>query len=211
MSACDGKAAPTSQETNIIADTQEKQVEYAGEPIKERPRVATEVKDVTGIHKKAAEAKKFVKQKGMNTDWCILIDFSYNLYTKRMFIYDLKNNKILETALVSHGAGGGSDIDNVFFSNVEGSGCSSLGKYRIGIRSYSNWGVHFHYKMHGLESTNSNAYKRLIVLHSYEYAYCDNPTTASLGCPVVCDDMMNYIDKKIKASDNKKILLWIFD
>ena len=86
MSACDGKAAPTSQETNIIADTQEKQVEYAGEPIKERPRVATEVKDVTGIHKKAAEAKKYVKQKGMNTDWCILIDFSYNLYTKRMFI-----------------------------------------------------------------------------------------------------------------------------
>ena len=170
----------------------------------------TEVTDLSKIHKKAAEAKQFVAQKGMNQDWCILIDFSYNLFTKRMFIYDLKNGKIIETALVSHGVGGGSDADNVVFSNVEGSGCSSEGKYRLGIRSYSKFGVHYHYKMHGLESTNSNAYKRYIVLHSYEYAYCDNPTTASLGCPVICDDMMIYLDKKIKASSNKSLLLWIF-
>ena len=59
----------------------------------------TEVTDLSKIHKKAAEAKKFVAQKGMNQDWCILIDFSYNLFTKRMFIYDLKNGKIIETAL----------------------------------------------------------------------------------------------------------------
>ncbi|MBR5973319.1 MAG: murein L,D-transpeptidase catalytic domain family protein [Paludibacteraceae bacterium] len=172
--------------------------------------VVREVADVSKIHQKAEEAKTFVKKNNMNSDWCILIDFSYDLFTKRMFIYDLKENKIIQTALVSHGFGANNTYDHVEFSNVSGSLCSSEGKYRIGIRSYSNWGLHFHYKLHGLEKTNNNAYKRLVVLHSYELAYCDWPTTASSGCPVVCDEILEYIDSKIKASTNKNVLLWIF-
>lgn len=176
----------------------------------QQQRYVKEIADVSKIHQKAEEAKSFIKKNGMNSDWCVLIDFSYDLYTKRMFIYDLKNNKILTTALVSHGFGENNTVDYVEFSNVPGSLCSSEGKYRIGIRSYSNWGLHFHYKLHGLEKTNNNAFKRLVVLHSYEYAYCDWPTTASAGCPVVCDEVLSYIDSKIKASTNKNILLWIF-
>jgi hypothetical protein len=49
------------------------------------------------------------------------------------------------------------------YSNVVGSNCTSLGKYKIGKRSYSNWGINIHYKMHGLESSNSNAFKRHVV------------------------------------------------
>ena len=162
------------------------------------------------LKQKAREARAYVSKNGMNQDWCILIDYSYDLNTKRFFIYDLKNDRLEESALVSHGYGGNSTDSYVEFSNVPGSNCSSEGKFRLGIRSYSNWGVHFHYKMHGLENTNSNAYKRYIVLHSYEYAYCDSPTTASQGCPIVCDDMMNYIDTKVKRSSNKDILLWIY-
>ena len=184
--------------------------EEADETQAQQPRYVKDIADVSKIHQKAKAAKAFVKQKGMNANWCILIDFSYDLYTKRMFIYDLKADKILKTALVSHGFGEGNTVDHVEFSNVPGSLCSSEGKYRIGIRSYSNFGVHFHYKLHGLEKTNNNAFKRLVVLHSYEYAYCDWPTTASAGCPVVCDEIMNYIDSKIKASTNKSVLLWIF-
>lgn len=184
--------------------------EEADEALGEDPRYVREIADVSKIHRKGKEAKAFVKANDMNSDWCILIDFSHDLYTKRMFIYDLKAGKIIKTALVSHGFGPGNTIDHVVFSNVPNSYCSSEGKYRIGIRSYSNWGVHFHYKLHGLEKTNNNAFKRLVVLHSYEYAECDWPTTASAGCPVVCDEIMNYIDSKIKASTNKKILLWIF-
>lgn len=184
--------------------------EGTDEALAEEPRHVKEVADVSKIHRKGKEAQAFVKANGMNSDWCILIDFSHDLYTKRMFIYDLKAGKIIKTALVSHGFGPGNTIDHVVFSNVPNSYCSSEGKYRIGIRSYSNWGVHFHYKLHGLEKTNNNAFKRLVVLHSYEYAECDWPTTASAGCPVVCDEIMNYIDSKIKASTNKKILLWIF-
>jgi len=184
--------------------------EESNESLGEKPRSVKDIADVSKIHRKAEEAKAFVKQKNMNADWCVLIDFSYDLFTKRMFIYDLKTNKILKTALVSHGFGEGNTVDHVEFSNEPGSLCSSEGKYRIGIRSYSNFGVHYHYKLHGLEKTNDNAFKRLVVLHSYEYAFCDWPTTASAGCPVVCDEIMKYIDSKIKASTNKSILLWIF-
>lgn len=53
-------------------------------------------------------------------------------------------------------------------SNVDGSHCSSNGKYIIGERGYSNWGINVNYKMHGLEKTNSNTFRRQIVLHSWE-------------------------------------------
>lgn len=173
------------------------------------PPVIKEPTDLNKIHRKAKEAKQFIQEHGMNPNLCFLLDFSYDLYTKRFFVYDLQHNKIVRTELVSHGAGGENTEDKVVFSNVPGSGCSSQGKYKIGIRSYSNWGVHFHYKLHGLESTNSNAFRRTVVLHSYEGAQCDDPTFASLGCPIVCNEFMMDLDQYIK-SDSRSTLLWIF-
>ena len=38
---------------------------------------------------------------------------------------------------------------------IRDSYCSSLGKYKVGIRSYSKWGINVHYKLHGLEATNN--------------------------------------------------------
>lgn len=171
--------------------------------------VIKDINDIDRIHNKAREAKAFVKKNDMNADWCMLLDFSYDLYTRRLIVYDLKNDKILRRELVSHGNGAGSTPFNPVFSNVPGSNCSSLGKYRVGKRSYSNWGIHIHYKLHGLESTNSNAFKRIVVLHSYEYAYCDYPTFASNGCPIVCDDVMRYLDTELQKA-TKPTLLWIF-
>lgn len=171
--------------------------------------VIKDINDNDRIRDKAREAKEFVKKNNMNAEWCMLLDFSYDLYTRRLIVYDLKNDKILRRELVSHGNGAGSTPFNPVFSNVPGSNCSSLGKYRVGKRSYSNWGIHIHYKLHGLESTNSNAFKRIVVLHSYEYAYCDYPTFASNGCPIVCDDVMRYLDTELQKA-TKPTLLWIF-
>ncbi|MCQ2231138.1 MAG: murein L,D-transpeptidase catalytic domain family protein [Paludibacteraceae bacterium] len=175
----------------------------------ERPIIKDDI-DIRKIREKVREAKKFVAQNGMNQDWCLLLDFSYDLYTRRLIVYDLKSNEIIRRELVSHGNGGGSTPSKPVFSNVEGSFCSSLGKYKIGKRAYSNWGIHVHYKLHGLEPTNSNAFRRIIVLHSYASAYCDYPTTASNGCPIVCDDVMRYLDEKLKQT-TKPTLLWIFE
>jgi hypothetical protein len=101
------------------------------------------------------------------------------------------------------------------FSNENGSYCTSLGKYRIGIRSYSHYGIHVHHKMHGLEATNSNAFNRIVVLHSY-YAVSETEIYPfhlsmgySLGCPVVSDGMMTHLDGLLKKK-TKPTLLWIY-
>ena len=99
---------------------------------------------------------------------------------------------------------------------MEGSYCSSLGKYKVGIRSYSKWGINVHYKLHGLESTNSNAFKRYIVLHSYtpvptlEIYPMHLPLGISQGCPVICDDAMRKVDALLKV-EKKPVLLWIYE
>jgi hypothetical protein len=97
-----------------------------------------------------------------------------------------------------------------------GSNCTSLGKYKIGKRSYSNYGINIHYKLHGLESTNSNAFKRQVVLHSYNYVseteiYPEHLTMGmSLGCPVVANGIMKQIDALLQKT-KKPTLLWIFE
>lgn len=128
----------------------------------------------------------------------------------------LRIKKIIHKGVVAHGIGGNSKADFVKFSNVPGSKCSSEGKYKIGARSYSNWGTHVHYKLHGLESTNSNAYKRIIVLHSYigmpsHEVYPLGAPRVSEGCPVICNELMQNIDDLLKSIKNQKpVMLWIF-
>ena len=91
-----------------------------------------------------------------------------------------------------------------------------MGKYKIGKRAYSNWGINIHYKMHGLEKTNSNAFKRNVVLHSYDYVseteiYPSHLTMGwSLGCPVVSNNLMKNIDTLLKKT-KKPTLIWIFE
>ncbi len=66
-------------------------------------------------------------------------------------------------------------------------GCSSLGKYKIGEKYRGQYGKS--YKLYGLENTNSNAYKRAIVLHGFscvpdEEIY-PGVVCNSLGCAMV--------------------------
>lgn len=53
------------------------------------------------------------------------------------------------------------------FSNTDGSGYTSLGRYRIGTPYNGHFGRS--YKLYGLDSTNSQAFRRNIVLHSFSY------------------------------------------
>lgn len=170
------------------------------------------------LNEKAAEALAFCKEKGFNTDFCILIDMEVHSGRNRMFVWNFKDEKIDHQALCAHGCGKGekkSTGAKPIFSNVEGSLLSSLGKYKLGARAPSQWGIKVHYKMHGLESTNNNAFKRIIVLHSHtpvpgrEIFPAHLPMGWSFGCPVTDDDTMRYLDKKLKAT-KKPVLLWIY-
>ena len=164
----------------------------------------------------ALAAKTYCVEKGFNTNYCFLIDFSIPSGKKRFFVWDFKGDSIKYSSLCAHGYGKESTPKKPVYSNVEGSYCSSLGKYKVGIRSYSKWGINVHYKLHGLESTNSNAFKRYIVLHSYtpvptlEIYPMHLPLGISQGCPVICDDVMRKVDALLKA-EKKPVLLWIYE
>ena len=174
--------------------------------------------DSTRVNEKAEEALIFCKANEYNTDFCILIDMKIHSGKYRMFIYDFDAQKVERKALCAHGCGKGdktSTSSQPLFGNEEGSLLTSLGKYKIGIRSYSQWGINVHYKMHGLEPTNNNAFKRIIVLHSHtpvpaiEIYPFHLPMGWSFGCPVTDDDTMTYLDTKLKNS-KKPVLLWIY-
>jgi hypothetical protein len=158
---------------------------------------------------KASEAKRFVSQNGFNESIVFLIDMSIPSEKNRFFIYDLKKDSVLASALVSHGICYAGEPGARFSNNV-GSGCSSLGKYKIGKSYYGQWG--YSYKLHGLESSNSNAYERTVVLHSHNSIpdfENGSELVQSLGCPMVSPTFLQALKKIINGS-SKPVMLWIY-
>lgn len=157
----------------------------------------------------------YVNKKKMDKDLAILIQYKKHSGLKRGYIIDLKKKIAFDSFMVSHGCGDqawGRDFtkDNPRFSNKEGSHLSSLGKYKIGTRGSSNWGIGVKYYLHGLESSNSNALKRTIVLHGWnlvsDKSTHPNGTPEGWGCPAVSNKMMQKLDSCLKTKKN--ILLW---
>jgi hypothetical protein len=100
-----------------------------------------------------------------NDSIAFLIDMHVPSGRNRFFVYDLRNDSISLTGLVAHGSCNTSFSLEPSFSNTSGSGCSSVGKYRVGGPYQGQFGVA--YKLHGLDSTNDQAFTRNVVLHSY--------------------------------------------
>ena len=167
------------------------------------------------LSKKIIEAKEYCKKNNMNSSFCFLVDLSIHSGKNRFYIYDFKLNKISNSGLVCHGIGKSSTTENPVYSNEVGSNCTSIGKYKIGKRAYSNWGINIHYKMHGLESSNSNAYQRHIVLHSYDPVSNKEIFPLHLtmgwsqGCPVISNELMKHIDALLKK-EKKATLIWMY-
>jgi hypothetical protein len=65
-----------------------------------------------------------------------------------------------------------------------------------------------------MENTNTNAEKRVVVLHSWDAVSNEEiyPRYAPLswGCPAVSDEFMKTLDKKLQAA-KKPVLLWIVE
>lgn len=175
--------------------------------------------NVSAVGSKAKEALTFCKNNGYNQDFCILIDMSIHSGLNRFFVYDFKKDTISMRMLVGHGCGKNpwsSDWSkkSPTFSNVDGSHLSSLGKYKLGQRAWSDWGINVKYVMHGLDKTNSNAQSRYIVFHSWEKVsekeiYPDG-TAEGWGCPTISNNNMKIIDPMLKAS-KKPVLMWIYN
>ncbi len=185
-------------------------------------KIKSENKPETNINlvdEKAKEAFEFCQKKKYNEEFCILIDMSIHSGLNRFFVYDFTQKKITHSMLVGHGCGKNPwsfDLskERPTFSNVDGSHCSSLGKYKIGERAWSDWGINVKYVLHGLENTNSNAQSRYIVFHSWEKVsdtevYPDG-TPEGWGCPTISNNNMKIIDKLLKKS-TKPVLMWMYN
>jgi hypothetical protein len=173
--------------------------------------------DSVKLHSKAQEALKFCEKNKYNQDFCILIDMSLHSGVNRFFIWNFKTQQIEKEMLVSHGCCDNAWTDddsreNPTFSNVDGSHCSSLGKYLIGERGVSQFGVNIKYLLHGLEESNKNALKRAIVFHSWELVPNEElfpkGTPEGWGCPAISDANFLELDKKLKGTE--KVLMWMY-
>jgi hypothetical protein len=138
----------------------------------------------------------------LNSDSVIsVIDFSLASTQKRLFVIDLKNNKLLYNSLVAHGRNSGKDTAE-HFSNAPESFESSLGFY-VTAETYK--GKHgYSLKLVGQESgINDNAYTRGIVIHcaayvSESYAHRQGYIGRSEGCPALPENMYRPIIERIK-------------
>ena len=184
---------------------------------KEDPNSSPKIeKNYAKVHE---EAKAFCKREKFNEDYYFLIDLSNHSGKNRFFIYDFKTGKISNQNLVTHGSCDVLDDnetkwEKAKFNNANNSHCSAKGKYKIGKRDSSSWGIKVKYWLHGLEKSNANAVQRVVVLHSWD-AVSDTEvypkySPLSWGCPAVSDDFMRILDAKLQKSD-KPVLLWIIE
>jgi len=157
------------------------------------------------------KVNSYALQNNMSTEYCFLVDMSLPSGRNRFFIYDLKKDAVVYAGLVSHGSCNETFMARPKFSNESKSGCSSLGKYKVGEFYNGKYGKSF--RLYGLDNCNSNAYKRAVVIHGYhcvpdEEIY-PRVLCNSLGCVMVSYKFFDKISKIIGKAE-KPIVLWVY-
>jgi hypothetical protein len=168
-------------------------------------------KTIEKLEQKATTARLFAKQKGYNENTCFLIDMSLASGQNRFFIYDFKKDTLQAAGLVAHGNCFEYWLEGRKYSNVVGSGCTSLGKYKIGSSYTGKFG--YSYKLHGLDTSNNKAFERTVVLHSHSCipeTEVSDEICQSNGCPTVSPAMLQQL-KPIINNSKKPVLLWIYE
>lgn len=131
-----------------------------------------------------------------------LIDFSRPSTAKRLFVFDMRERKVLFSSVVSHGKNSG-DNYATSFSNECGSYKSSLGFYLTESTYQGKNG--YSLILNGLEKgINDRARERAIVMHGAAYA---DPSVVSrggrlgrsFGCPAVPQKLSRPIIDAIKG------------
>lgn len=167
------------------------------------------------LHRDKEAIRSYCKRNGLNTNVCILVNYSIRSGQPRFFVFDFNKNKIVYRTKCAHGLGGGSTARKPVFSNSYGSKCSSLGKFAFdGIGS-----VHFRncIRLRGLDRTNSNAAKRGILIHSAKIVTIFRwlpwiPLNSSCeGCFTITKDGLMKMHEIYEHESNKNILLYAYN
>jgi hypothetical protein len=153
----------------------------------------------------------YAQQNNMSTEYCFLVDMSLPSGRNRFFIYDLIKRSIVYSGLVAHGSCNEQFLSRPKFSNNPKTGCSSLGKYKVGEFYTGKYGKS--YRLHGLDDCNSNAFKRAVVIHGYDCVpdreIYPRVLCNSLGCVMVSYNFFDKVSRIIRKTD-KPVVLWVY-
>jgi hypothetical protein len=159
-----------------------------------------------------ALAVRYAIENGYSTDQLFLIDMRIASGKNRFFVYNPKDDSVELSGLVAHGSCNTHFLEEPQFSNKPNCGCSSVGKYKVGPAYHGEFGKS--YRLFGLDSSNSNAFKRGIVLHGFDpvpdHEIYPQPLCNSFGCPMVNRSFLAKVSEIIDRSQ-KPILLWIYE
>lgn len=163
------------------------------------------------LRKQGKKLGNYAQANHYNTSICFLVDMSIHSGKNRFFIYNMQKDSIALAGLVAHGSGDNKFSQTPTFSNKISSGCTSLGKYKISYQYKGKFGKA--YKLMGLDSSNSNAFERNVVLHAYSCVPNNEPYPLpicnSLGCPMVSYTFLEALHPII-AKSKQPILLYIY-
>ncbi|MBX3256510.1 MAG: murein L,D-transpeptidase catalytic domain family protein [Chitinophagaceae bacterium] len=160
----------------------------------------------------SAGLSEYAALKKYNTRTGFLVDMSLPSGENRFFIMNLEKDSVIDAGLVTHGRCNEDWLNGRKYSNKPGSGCTSLGRYKIGASYQGRFGLA--YKLHGLDSSNSNAFRRYVVLHSHNCVPDKEtqpfPICQSDGCPTVSPSFLKKLQQIMDASE-KPVVLWIYE
>lgn len=131
-----------------------------------------------------------------------ICDFSMSSNTKRLWVIDTAEKKVLFNSLVAHGKNTGEEFATNF-SNTESSLQSSMGFYIT--ESTYNGDNGYSLKLLGMDKGfNDAAYKRAVVMHgadyvSEEFAAIHKRIGRSWGCPALPRNLTEPIINTIKG------------
>ena len=157
------------------------------------------------------EAFSYCDLNGFSKEVVILVNLAPHSGNYRLFAINLFTQDTLLKGLVAHGHCKSVEGRYADFSNEIGSNCSSLGRYRIGGNYQGSFGNS--YKLIGLDSCNSNAEARYVVLHAHS---CipnqeqEDDICLSEGCPTVSPEVLAELESLIQRA-SQPVLLWIYN
>lgn len=143
-----------------------------------------------------------------NSRFLTIIDMSVSANENRFFVIDVADQKIVNKSKVAHGKNSGLEFANSF-SNQISSNQTSLGFYKTGELYNGKHGLSL--RLDGLETANSNARARAVVIHAADYVSeiflkKNGRLGRSLGCPALPAKGYQDIVSKIKEGS----LLFIY-
>jgi hypothetical protein len=178
-------------------------VAHAASPLGDQLRAVAPAAnpDVLGLAARAAEcARRQGLLDGLNH--LAVIDYSLPSTQPRLWVFDLRRQRLLFEELVAHGRNTGEGSAERF-SNVEGSKMSSIGLYQTGDTYYGSNG--YSLRLRGLDrGFNDNALPRAIVMHGAPYvshaiAERLGRLGRSWGCPALRPEVARTVIDTLKG------------